>query len=68
MAELIAKLNGIWHFIENLVTFPLRMYGLFEGFVPRIAAGLEWLPMTVYSMIVCMIAIAVIFKIFGREG
>lgn len=67
MGSLLNALSSILKFLENVLTFPLRMLGLFDGLPARLATGFSWLPVGVSTVIAALIGAAIVFKIFGRE-
>lgn len=69
MAELLNGLKSIIEFLAHVISFPVKIMRLIWFYdVDNLATAMWWLPATAIACVVSMLAIAVIFKVAGREG
>lgn len=68
LSGVLTVLKTIGEYLLSILTFPVKLFQLLTGFTTDIGGGLIWLPANVVLILVSILALAVIFKVFGREG
>lgn len=69
MSQIVEGFKTVITFLYNVISFPIKMVRLFNGMdFDSVTNSMWWLPAGALACIVSILAIAVIFKIFGREG
>lgn len=68
MAQILEALKNIVTFIGHVISFPVRIIQLLYGFdiSAIVTDGFWWVPVTAAACIVSILAISVIFRIFGK--
>lgn len=70
MANFLTYLKVIGQYILAIITFPVKLIQLLSGggFINDVGSNLTWLPAQALLIIISMLFVAVLFKVFGREG
>lgn len=68
MAGILETLKNIAYYFTMLLTLPSKLFSLMVNTPNQIGSASWWLPLTCIAVIISILAIAIIFKIFGREG
>lgn len=68
MAGILETLKNIAYYFTMLLTLPSKLFSLMVNTPTQIGNSAWWLPVTCSVVIISILAIAIIFKIFGREG
>lgn len=68
MGQIVETLKNIAYYFTMLLTLPSKLFSLMFNVPGQIGDSVWWLPISCLAVIVAILAIAIIFKIFGREG
>ena len=68
MGQILETLKNIAYYFTMVLTLPSKLFSLMFNTPNQIGDSVWWLPVTCLATIVAILAIAIIFKIFGREG
>lgn len=68
MTGILESLKNIAYYFTMLLTLPSKLFSLMFNVPGQIVDTIWWLPVSCTVVIISILAIAIIFKIFGREG
>lgn len=68
MSGILETLKNIAYYFTTLLTLPSRLFSLVFNVPGQIGDSVWWIPLSCIIIIIAILAIAIIFKIFGREG
>lgn len=67
-AQLLDSLKNVVTFLGHVISFPIKIVQLLYGFdtAAIVSNGMWWLPVAASGCIVAILALSVIFRIFGK--
>lgn len=68
MGQVLEALKNVVTFIGHLISFPVRILQLLYGFdiADIVSNGFWWLPVAASACIVSILALSIIFRVFGK--